>query len=203
MHSTLKICVSYWQLNLLFHIFISVYSGNFVAMEYTKHTWLSCTYNTCTRQTSCPGLYFTSSEKTRCPGEAFRIYKYTSGSIRVGNKIGIYFPRKGEWFSCWNSDCSTSSCPGTPHWYYGFLANRQKWSQCVGEVFQIFAYGKNYGDAIENGDAIILYYPYQRKWVSLHVGHHSAYKLGCPGSIRDSVLIGDVTWRFLFISHDL
>ena len=111
----------------------------------------------------------------------FRIYKNPSGHIQVGDKVGLYFPIKGKWFSCWDSNCDTKPCPSTPHWYYGF-ANRHKWQVCSGEIFQIYARGKNVGDYISHQDAIMLCYPYQSNWVSLHESRHSAHKQTCPGS---------------------
>jgi len=110
----------------------------------------------------------------------FKIYKDGGGYIRVGNKVGLYYPSKRKWFSCADSNCDAKSCPGAPNWYYGF-ASREKWGQCTGEVFQIYAYGKSFGAAIKDGDAIMFCYPRERKWVSLHGSRNSAHKQGCPG----------------------
>lgn len=160
---------------------LAVSSGNYVALQYSKNAWLSCHHNTCTRQT-CPGFHFTRSERARCAGEVFRIYKSTPGRIKVGNKVGFYFPKKGNWFSCWDSDCDTKPCPGVPNWLNGF-ANPHRWQVCNGEIFQIYAEGRNFGDDILHSDAIMLCYPYQRQWVSLHESRHSAHKQTCPGGV--------------------
>ena len=39
------------------------------------------------------------------------------------------------------------------------------WAECGGEVFQIYAHGKNMGDPIEDRDTVMFYYPVVESYV--------------------------------------
>ena len=121
-----------------------------------------------------------SKPKSQCLGEVFTIYSKTASghNIKVGDKVALYYRRTGKWFGCWQNYCgSRYLCPGTPNYFYGF-ANALKWTQCWGEVFTIYAYGKSYGQSIFHKDPIML--RYGNRWVSLWEGW--ATKLTCPGT---------------------
>ena len=78
-----------------------------------------------------------------CTGAIFRIYRASGkGAVRSGDLVGIYYTRT-SWLSCVgrNTDCGKSKCPGSPTSQDGF-ENRDKWYECPGNVFRIYAKGK-------------------------------------------------------------
>ena len=118
----------------------------------------------------------------KCFGEVFKIYrKRGSGNVRVGDLIAISYPREsGKWFGCAGRLCGKADCPG--HSCKSGFSLPIKWSQCWGEVFQIYARGKPLGSRINSHDHIMLYYVRGRNWVGL-VGRNPD-KRTCPGKIR-------------------
>ena len=140
--------------------------GSTIALQHLrqKRYWLGCPNKQCI-QTTCPGLYMEGDKWNRCFGEVFRIYRQAGvGPIRVGNVVGLYFPRQGAWFSMVGGKGHYGRCPGVPTKDYGF-ANWRLWCQCFGEVFRIYARGKSNGAVITNHDHIMLYYMHAKKWV--------------------------------------
>ena len=143
---------------------------------------MSCAPNPCRRGT-CPRLYMEGTEWNNCWGEVFRIYRFSGpGQVRAGEVIAINYPREaGRWFGCAGTYCGKASCPGTPTFAYG-MQTHEKWFQCWGEVFKIYARGKALGAPLYSHDDIMLYYLQQGKWVAL-VGTYPD-KRTCPGTIR-------------------
>lgn len=118
-----------------------------------------------------------------CWGEVFRIYRALGGGhVRVGDPVGLYFPKQRRWFGCWGNPCGKATCPGSPTHARGF-ASLVQWFHCAGEVFLIYANGKRQGQVIRSGDDIMLYYVRGRNWVSFDHGHGYARKRRCPGGI--------------------
>ena len=122
------------------------------------------------------------SDWTRCWGEVFRIYRKSGpGAVRVGDTIGIYYPREpGKWFGCPHRFCGKLTCPGIPHKQHGF-SSPKKWRICGGEVFRIYARGKRLRALINSRDHVFLYYPNGRKWVGL-VSRKPDLRT-CPGRV--------------------
>lgn len=129
-------------------------------------------------------MYMTGSEWNSCWGEVFRIYRLGGpGSVRVGDFVGLYYPRQiGTWLGCSGSYCAKATCPGNPTHAFGFASN-EKWLQCWGEVFVIYAYGKSTGAVIKPDDQIVLYYLQQNLWLAQGPSG-STRKLPCLGTSR-------------------
>lgn len=86
--------------------------------------------------------------------------------------------RKEKWFGCRDRLCGKHPCPGKPTRTYGF-ENAANWKKCGGEIFTIYAQGKNKGDPIDHKDALRLFYNSELTWVLLWQG--LADKNCCPG----------------------
>jgi hypothetical protein len=66
---------------------------------------------------------------------------------------------------------------------YGFQTE-ERWYQCGGEVFRIYAKGKRVGWRVKEGDDIMFYYVEQPgRWVS-QVTTQRTRKRTCPGSTK-------------------
>ena len=157
----------------------AVKSGQQVALKMTaRNLWLGCDQHWCAIDT-CPEWYF-SRPKSQCPGNVFVIYsQHAQGKpIKVGDKVGLYYPTEKKWFGCAGHLCGKAPCPGKPTHAHGF-ENYAKWKQCWGEVFTIYAYGKKHGESIYPKDAIMLYMNHHRQYASLWRG--KADKNLCPG----------------------
>lgn len=117
-----------------------------------------------------------------CRGEVFQIYRLRGwGAVRVGDIIGLHYPHEhGKWFSCYGGQGRKATCPASPSTTYGFQYE-DLWFRCWGEVFRIYARGKNYGDLITSHDHVMLYYIQPARWVSIHTTHPSC-TTGCPGT---------------------
>jgi len=127
-------------------------------------------------------MYMEGSDWTNCWGEVFQIWRAVgSGSIEVGDVVGLYYPRQSKWFSTSSGEGTVQPCPGTPTYTHGF-ANDKLWFSCLGEAFKIYARGKSLGATIKDHDDILLYNIHDRKWVSL--GMNSVSIETCPGSTR-------------------
>lgn len=126
-------------------------------------------------------MYMEGGDWDNCREQAFKIYRQNGpGSVAVGDTVALYYPVDGEWFGCYNTDCKTSSCPGSPNPTHGF-ATQDHWDLCLGEVFRIYARGKNNDDIIDTDDDIVLFYPRDVKWV---------YQ-GYDGNTRKSTCLGN------------
>ena len=121
----------------------------------------------------------TVKKYSQCVGEVFQIFgqRAEGHEIKVADRVGLFYPEEGKWFGCWQKHCDKRLCPGEPTYEYGF-ANSQKCKQCGGEIFTIYACGKNNGDVIMNKDAIMLLFG-THVWVSVWEG--TANTDGCPG----------------------
>ena len=63
---------------------------------------------------------------------------------------------------------------------HGF-ATAEKWFQCGGEVFRIYAKGKGVGQRVREGDDVMFYYVQQPgRWVS-QASTQRTRKRTCPG----------------------
>ena len=117
--------------------------------------------------TACPQLFMEGDDWKKCWGEVLKIYWAAgAGNVKVGDVVGFYFGG-GQWYS---ANGHKKGCPGTPTVKYSFAA-REKWNEDWGEVFQIYAKGKYYGDTIQDHDNIAIYYVREKNWVAL-VGHN-------------------------------
>ena len=161
-----------------------VLHGSKIALQtlYSKPLWLDCdTHHFCVKA-GCPKLYMEGDDWKNCRGVVFEIYRAAgAGNVKVGDFVGLYFRPKKEWFSVYGGQAHRSVCPGTPNVKYGF-ATREKWEECVGEAFQIYASGKYYNDPIKDHDEVAFYYAKDKKWVSF-VGS-PPHLDPCPGETR-------------------
>ena len=149
---------------------------------YYKRNWLGCSPNPCT-SAMCPGIYMEGQNWYDCFGEVFQIYRmYGVGDIHVGDVVGIYYPyESGKWFGCGDGICGKATCPGTPDSNTGF-SDSDDWYDCWGEVFKIYARGKQLGATIVSHDHIMLFHVFSEDWVGLITD--KADLRTCPGSIR-------------------
>ena len=114
----------------------------------------------------CPSAIFEGADWDNCKGEVFQIYKPSPGEIRSGDLVGLHYPlQQANWLGCLGNECKKEPCPGHPSTQYGF-EKEDRWYQCNGEVYRIFAYQKNMGDVINSGDDIMLYFLIGRSWVN-------------------------------------
>ena len=126
--------------------------------------WLGCAGSHCIGAT-CPGLFFDGNEWSACYGEVFRIVRpLGAGHILTGDFVALYYPRESNWFSVFTGRGQKSPCPGTFNEQHGFV-RFEKWFECGGEVFQVFAKGKGYGETITDQDTLSFYYPLGRTYV--------------------------------------
>lgn len=161
----------------------AVTQGATIALQliYQKLQWLGCAGNPCGKA-GCPRLFMEGNDWNACWGEVFQIYRQSGPSpVKVGDVIGIYFPRGQSWFALSGGRGHKEGCPGKPTTRYGFQSPHQ-WRVCWGEVFQIYAKGKKIGDIIESHDAIMIYFIRGQKWVGL-VGNNPDLR-DCPGKTR-------------------
>ena len=161
----------------------AVFHGDTVGFQrlYNKNNWLGCPDYKCNRK-PCPRLYMEGSDWTTCWGEVFQIYRKSGpGALRVGDIVGIYYPREGNWLSLNLGFGHKHPCPGHPSHAHGF-SGPEKWTKCWGEVFEIYARGKGMGATISSHDHVTIFYRQDRKWVGL-VGDHHVDLRTCPGSV--------------------
>ena len=127
-------------------------------------------------------MYFEGNDWSTCTVNTFRIYRARGpGEVLVGDLVGIYLQNEsGKWLSCRSATCGKNTCPGVATIDHGF-AIEEHWYRCYGEVFKIYARGRNTSEPIMPKDDIFLNYIQEYKWV--HSGT-SAYKYPCPGSVR-------------------
>ena len=115
----------------------------------------------------------------RCWGEVYQIFrKHGPGHVRVGDIVGIYYPRERNWFALSGGRGHLEPCPGHPTKRYGFQ-DLHRWFRCWGEVYVIYARGKRNGQLIRDRDDVMLYFIHGHSWVSLGRGYVNTEK--CPG----------------------
>ena len=163
---------------------LAVNHATYVAFQpvYTKRNFLGCAGKYCAGA-KCPGMYFEGTEWSKCWGEVFRIFRMRGpGRVVAGDVIAINYPREtGTWFGCAGKYCGKARCPGNPTSAHG-MSSEEKWYQCWGEVFKIYARGKPLGAPIYAHDHIMLYYVNGKSWVGLVDRYPN--KRTCPGSVR-------------------
>ena len=142
---------------ILYHPALS--QGSTVALQFMHPGhWLTCARSRCDYGT-CPGDSFEESDWTTCWGQVFQMYRGAGpGNIVNGDFVGLYYPHGDRWFSMWEGVAQKASCPGNPSSASGFQ-DFKKWFKCAGEVFQVYAKGKQLGATIIDQDIITLYYP--------------------------------------------
>ena len=109
-------------------------------------------------------MFMDNRDYSSCQGTVFNLYRLnfkgqSQGTVRVGEMVGIYYPRDKFWLGCaggTGAKCYRTTCPGKPTLANGF-ANTKLIKQCYGAVFKIFARGKKIGDVITHRDDILLY----------------------------------------------
>ena len=120
-----------------------------------------------------------------CWGEVFQIYRLGGqGNVIVGDLIGLHYQRvRGQWFSLNAGKSHKSNCPGPPNLSTGF-SHYNKWFDCYGDIFKIFAQGidgrvKGNDETIVEHDIIMLYAMKERKYISFSDVPHLQT---CPGN---------------------
>ena len=156
-----------------------VHHGSEIALQpiYDKRVWIGCAPQHCAKAT-CPNLFMEGHDWIKCRGEVLQIFRAAGpGYVRFGDVVGFY-AGGGQWYS---SGGHKRGCPGYPNGHYGF-STPQKWHECWGEVFKIYAKGKHYGQTIQGHDYITVYHVRERRWLSLG-GPHPGLST-CPGNAQ-------------------
>ena len=174
-----------------YNIFCSMYIGrlplrdhDYLRLQFlgAKNGWLGCDQPVCDLRT-CPSYnhnyrYFDS----RCSGEKFQIISdgNQGSSVTSGQRIRLrYLHKHNSWMGCSHKNrCEKNTCPGTTSQGTNFRNNR-----CSGEIFKIYARGRDYGQTIYNGDVVMLYYAQGQRYVSIQgedLGHDTRLNF-CPG----------------------
>ena len=78
---------------------------------------------------------------------------------------------KRNWLGCPDATCYKKSCPN-------LIMEGSDWTKCWGEVFRI--YRKKGPGVVLAGDLVGIYYPREKKWLSLSGG--LGQKQTCPGN---------------------
>ena len=97
----------------------AVTQGATIALQplYHKINWLSCAHNPCGKS-GCPRLFMEGKDWDSCWGEVFQIYRQSGpGTVKVGDVVGIYYPREQKWFGL---GVAKADCPGNPTMQHGF-----------------------------------------------------------------------------------
>ncbi len=167
-----------------FYSHIAITQGSTIGLQalYSKRDWMSCglAHGPYCGKATCPQLYMDPSDWINCYGEVFQIYRMAgSGDVIVGDIVGIYYPKTSNWYSLASPQALLAGCPGQPTIANGFR-DHLRWFTCFGEVFKIYAYGKDVGDTIFAHDHVTLCYIHDQSWASLAnaVSGHE----GCPGT---------------------
>ena len=125
-----------------------------------------------------------TNDWSNCNANVYEIYRKDGlGSVVVGDVIGLYKRHAKHWYSLYGGSAHGATCPGTPTTANGF-ENDEKWFNCPGEVFKIYARGKSENDEIEEHDDIFLFYVNENKWVTVNVPGNAAALHTCPGTVR-------------------
>ena len=131
-----------------------------------RNAWLGCPNRICDlrRCSSQNDSYFYMSR--RCLEEKFQIIGEggSYASIISGQRIRLRYPHEpNTWMSCASTTyCNKSTCPGTTS-EGGIFGN----IRCYGEIFIIHSRGKTFGQTINNGDLVMLNYPYNGTYISI------------------------------------
>ena len=144
-----------------------------------KRKWLRAAGGQQTDLIGCPGVPANSRHRlnTRCSGEVFQIYRAAGpGQVKVGDKVGFYFPYKRKWIG---RGGDLAPCPGVPA-----NSRHRLNTRCWGEVFQLYARGKSTGQPIDQLDHVMIYYPQGKNFYMYR--HDNARNDGfvrssCPG----------------------
>ena len=147
-----------------------------------RDAWLGCPDDVCDLR-MCPSRnnnyrYFDA----RCWGEEFQIIGEgnTCNPIKSGQQIRLRYPRENNtWLGCpKNNRCDKRICAGTTAQGRNFSNDR-----CWGEIFRIYSRGRRNGNAIYNGNVVMLYYVHKGKYISIQgesIGYDTSLN-SCPG----------------------
>ena len=144
-------------------LFPALESGSTIALRIYNNNWFSL-WLELSASSHCPIRCFDNCW-VPCQGEVLQIYRMEGpGTVHSGDTVGIYYPLGKTWFSMYEGEGHKDKCPGTPNIETGFHT-RQLWYKCWGEVFLVFAKGKNNGEQITAGDRLALFYPAEHSHV--------------------------------------
>ena len=153
-----------------------------------RNAWLGCPDTICDLR-MCPSSSYNYRYFDRCGGEVFQIIGEGATSqnrqIKSGQRIRLRFLREHNiWMGCpLNSYCDKRPCPGTN-------IQASNFNRCAGEIFRIYARGRTNGQIIYNGDVVMLYYEYNRRYVSIqgqNDGDNTSLDF-CPGEVPPAYL---------------
>jgi len=151
-----------------------------------RRGWLGCFDNICDIR-QCPSN--TNQNFTICWGEVFQIIGeglHTGDPITSGMRVRIRYTRTANtWFACINNArCDKRPCPGS-------ISQARDFNRCGGEIFHIYARGREHGEDIANGDLVMLYSPWiDRRYVVAN-GQNEGDDLTvdfCPGETPPAYL---------------
>lgn len=124
-----------------------------------------------------------------CWAEVFQIIGeglHLGGPITSGMRVRIRYTRVANtWFACVNNArCDKRPCPGN-------ITQARNFDVCGGEVFHIYARGREFGEDIANGDLVMLFSSFiDRRYVAAN-GQNDADDLTvdfCPGETPPAYL---------------
>ena len=125
--------------------------GAYVGLRYVwlGRSWLAGWPTNHVQKATCPGVYFSGNKPKHCGGEIFQIFGQRRGSIKVGDKVALYYSGGRKWLvyncnACNSHYCGIYPCPGTPTYNHGFQ-DHSRWRCCWGEVFKIAVMNKKKG----------------------------------------------------------
>ena len=171
--------------SLTVHRVVTLSSGDTISIQVMNNLRLHVGYSSGNGGAdTCAGPYFDPEDYAKCTGEVFQIYRVAGpGQVKVGDIVGFYSPLKRQWMSAVGTQTHLSPCPGIPQNSH-HRPTRDPKNRCWGEVFQIYARGKNEGQPIDQLDHVMIYYSRQKGF--LQYPHTNGRKNGlvrstCPG----------------------
>ena len=125
----------------------------------------------------------------QCWGEVFQIIGeglHIGDPITSGMRVRIRYTRgTNQWFACVNGwQCDKRPCPGT-------ITEARNFDRCTGELFHIYARGREHGEDIANGDLIMLFSSYSNRRYVAAAGQNDEDDLTvdfCPGETPPAYL---------------
>ena len=129
----------------------------------TRNAWLGCPHTVCDLR-RCPSMNHNYRDFNKCSGEVFQIIgEGDSPIITSGRLIRLkYIDDHNTWMGCPTKKyCSKKRCPGSE-------LEAKNFAKCGGEMFRIYARGKTLGQAIHNGDVVMLHFENDGRYVSIN-----------------------------------
>ena len=154
-----------------------------------RRGFIGCYENVCDMR-FCPSWSDNNLRNfSECWAEVFQIIGeglHIGDPITSGMRVRIRYTRgTNEWFACVNGwQCDKRPCPGT-------ITQARNFNRCAGELFHIYARGREHGEDIANGDLIMLFSSYSNRRYVAAVGQNDGDDVTvdfCPGETPPAYL---------------